>query len=152
MIWSEAESEADLKKKKKNCSQCKHFLFFSKLWKNHSCWKRRGKRARGEEVLKKVRFKQNKTKKKCQRWSQLAVTDAQEPTKNMQRKSIWLCTSGILHTHSLFYPNNYLCLSNTLSSLSPIIFPWKACHWCDGLRASWSLPTNDSVTGTLSQT
>lgn len=120
-------------------------LFFSKLWKNHSCSKRRGKRARGEEALKKVRFKQNKTKKSvnAEANSQSRMHKSRQRTCRESQSDFAPLASC---THSLFYPNNYLCLSNTPSSLSPIIFPWKACHWCDSLRASWSLPTNDNVT------
>lgn len=99
---------------------------------SHVQWNKtgQGKDTAVERRRKKRKCWSKSGEKRWQRWGKRTDTDTTIADRE-QGESI--CLWLWLLAHTLIFPNNYVCLSNTLLCHCPIIFLWNGCDWCDRL-------------------
>lgn len=131
MIWSRTESEADLKKKKIYGKWASNNNKKKKLWKRHSCWERRGEKAKTEKCWRKSDLKKKKsgnteanTQSRMHNSRQRTCRESQSVFAPLASCTLILSFTQIdtSASQTLFYH----CLL--------LYFHEKpACHWCDSL-------------------
>lgn len=120
----------------------------NRTWKRHSC---REERERGGE--KKQRGKSVEASQMKKGGNAEANTRTHNSRHRAERVNLSL-TPLASCTRTLFFFFFVTQITTSASqilfcSLSPIIFPWKACHWCDSPSTSTALHSNDNFTASL---